>query len=626
MSGPGPRQRLRYWFDNTMSRGTPALVGWLAAVSLGLVVVLSALLSLADTRHTSVGDIVSQIWKSTISTFELGDATEGAWYHRLLVILLALSGLFFASALISVLTSGLNQRIAQLRKGRSAVIEEGHTVVIGWSDQIFPVVSELVEANANQRRGRVAVLAAKDRVEMEEEIRRVVGPTGTTRVICRTGSPIDPADLDLVAPQTARSIIVLSPPGDTPDAHVIKTLLAITNSPTRRQDPYHIVAAVRHARNHPAARLAGGEETCLVDSDDIAARLIVQTCRQSGLSVVYQDLLDFAGDEIYLHAEPALAGRTFGEALHAYPTASLIGLRRADGTIALKPPMGEVIGGGDQVIVIAADDDAITVHEHTGIVAEEAMAPEPHRPPRPERALMLGWNRRAANIVRQLDGCVAPGSTLAVLADDPDAKVELDQIRDGLHDLTVTFRLGDTDDRGSLDSVDVAGFDHVIVLCYDEPDAQYADSRALITLLHLRQMQAESGRRYSIVSEMSDDRNRTLAQVTRADDFIVSDKLISLLMVQLSENRHLAGVFADLFDQEGSEIYLKPAGDYVLPGVRLDFHTVVEAARRRGHVAFGYRLAARAAEPPAFGVVLNPDKTRPLTFAPGDRVIVLADD
>jgi hypothetical protein len=35
----------------------------------------------------------------------------------------------------------------------------------------------------------------------------------------------------------------------------------------------------------------------------------------------------------------------------------------------------------------------------------------------------------------------------------------------------------------------------VIVLCYDEEDPQQADSRALITLLHLRQTQAETGRR-----------------------------------------------------------------------------------------------------------------------------------
>lgn len=627
MSGPTPRQRFRYWFDNTMSRGTPALIGWLAVVSAALVVSLSTLIVVVDTAtKTTFGNAMSRIWENTVKTFKLGDATKGTLSYRILVIGLALAGLFFASALISLLTSGVNKKIAALRKGRSVVIEKNHSVVIGWSDQIFPIISELTEANLNQRRGCIAILADKDRVEMEEEIRKVVGHTGRTKVVCRSGSPIDPGDLDIVSPQTARSIIVLSPPGATPDAHVTKTLLAITNSQTRREEPYHIVTTVRDARNHAAAQLAGGNETVIVDADDIAARLIVQTCRQSGLSVVYQDLLDFAGDEIYMCEEPTLVGKTFGEALHAYPTSSVIGLLRAGGHTEVRPPMDAVIAPGDQIIAVSEDDDTVVAGPWEGGVVEEAIAAVPTYAPKPERALMLGWNRRAGNIVRQLNAYVTPNSALDVVADDPDAKIELDRLRDGLENLNVTFSLGDTDDRSALNSFDVGGYDHVIVLCYDEKDAQYADSRALITLLHLRQMQAESGQRYSIVSEMSDDRNRKLAQVTRADDFIVSDKLISLLMVQLSENRHLAEVFDDLFDPDGSEIYLKPAEDYVRPGMEMDFHTVVESARRRDQVALGYRVAARSAEPPTFGVMLNPDKGQPVTFAAGDRVIVLADD
>ncbi len=79
---------------------------------------------------------------------------------------------------------------------------------------------------------------------------------------------------------------------------------------------------------------------------------------------------------------------------------------------------------------------------------------------------------------------------------------------------------------------------------------------------------------------MLDVCNRELAKVTEADDFIVSDKLISLLMAQVSENKHLHAVFADLFDSDGSEIYLKPAQDYVALHQPLNFYTVVEAARR----------------------------------------------
>jgi hypothetical protein len=166
-----------------------------------------------------------------------------------------------------------------------------------------------------------------------------------------------------------------------------------------------------------------------------------------------------------------------------------------------------------------------------------------------------------------------------------------------------------------------------VVLSYaDLLDEQRADARSLVTLLHLRDIEAQRGESYTIVTEMLDPRNRALAQVTRADDFIISGRLVSLVMSQLAENPSLRAVFDDLFDEQGAEIYLKPAGDYVRLDAPVDFYTVVEAARRHGEVAFGYRLL-RFAESPSrnYGVVLNPDKTSSNEFTAEDRIIVLAD-
>ena len=127
------------------------------------------------------------------------------------------------------------------------------------------------------------------------------------------------------------------------------------------------------------------------------------------------------------------------------------------------------------------------------------------------------------------------------------------------------------------------------------------------------------------MSEMLDLRDRELAEVARADDFIVSDRLISLLIAQVSESKALNAVFADILDPEGSEIYLKPAADYVVDGRTVPFAAVIESARRRGETAIGYRLAALHADAAqAYGVRLNPPKDAVLAFTPGDRIVVLA--
>ncbi len=87
----------------------------------------------------------------------------------------------------------------------------------------------------------------------------------------------------------------------------------------------------------------------------------------------------------------------------------------------------------------------------------------------------------------------------------------------------LTGRMANTTNRAVLDALDIQSFNHVIVLCEaDDRDPDIADARILLTLLHLRDIGSQCGRSFSIVSEMLDERNRELAEVAQADDFIVS--------------------------------------------------------------------------------------------------------
>src|SRR5207244_631938 len=126
-----------------------------------------------------------------------------------------------------VLSNSMSDKLEELRKGRSPVLETEHTLILGWSSKIFPIISEIVVANENRKNPRIVILADKDKVEMEDEIKSKAGNTRNTKVICRSGNPIDLDDIDLVNPNGARSVIILAPETDEPDIHVIKTILAI---------------------------------------------------------------------------------------------------------------------------------------------------------------------------------------------------------------------------------------------------------------------------------------------------------------------------------------------------------------------------------------------------------------
>ncbi|TDD19764.1 CASTOR/POLLUX-related putative ion channel [Nonomuraea diastatica] len=614
------RERTRYWFDNTMSRGTASLIGWLALVSVALLVVVTVLtLWLAPNEPEGVTGPGHVLWVALMHALSPGkiSSDEGSTAYMTVMFVGSLGGIFIVSMLVGLLSNGLKQKVDRLRRGRSRIVESGHTVVLGWSDQIFTIVAELAKAQASQRNSVIAILAERDKLEMEEQIREQAGDLGKTRIVCRTGRPTEPHDLDLMNLAAARSVVVLSPEREDPDAHVIKILLALA-----KRDGVHppAVAALTSSRNIAAARLAGGQEVHLVDSDDTASRLIVQSSRQSGMSVVCMDLLNFDGGEIYLRTPKKLVGVTYGEALHAYQTASVIGLRRPSGVV-LNPPGDTVIDADDQVIVIAHDDSHVRLAAGMPSVEDGAIVESERTPAEPERTLLLNWNGRAEQIVRYLDGYVARGAVLEIAADHPKAGTGLA----GLRNLTVNVKDCDTTDRFALESLGVGLFQHVIVLSDDRFDPHHSDTRTLMTLLQLRDMQSALGEHYSIVSEMHDENNRSLAEVTEADDIVISDTVIGLLLAQLAENRHLADVFGYLFDSRGSEIYPRPAGSYVKTGAKVSFSTVVESARRRGETAIGYRKNTARNDPPHYGIVLNPDKTEPIVLEEADSVIVLAE-
>src|SRR5262249_60891147 len=106
-----------------------------------------------------------------------------------------------------------------------------------FTPQNTTLTTEPAEANANQPHACVVILAEKDKVEMDDEIRARLHRK--LKVVTRSGSPTSVVDLAIVNLASAKSIIVLSPENDEDgepmqphesDTIVLKTLLAVQKS------------------------------------------------------------------------------------------------------------------------------------------------------------------------------------------------------------------------------------------------------------------------------------------------------------------------------------------------------------------------------------------------------------
>ena len=172
-----------------------------------------------------------------------------------------------------------------------------------------------------------------------------------------------------------------------------------------------------------------------------------------------------------------------------------------------------------------------------------------------ERTLIFGWNARLLQVVSQLDQYVAKGSTLTMVSSVPMPDAYAQAIAASVsHYDKPEFLHRLTTQRSVLEELDPASFDQIILLPnQDHMSAEEADAHTLIKLLHLRDIVANAqaigdetganqGEGPAFVTEMLDIRNRRLAEAGRADDFIVSDEIISMMLAQLSENAELEPV------------------------------------------------------------------------------------
>ncbi|MGV3631596.1 MAG: CASTOR/POLLUX-related putative ion channel [Bacteroidota bacterium] len=627
-------EKMRYRFEKTLSGGPIAIIGWLAIVSFVIILLATAIIFITginpDPEAREGLGVIEGAWQSLMRTLDSGTmGGDEAWPFRIFALLVTLAGIFIISTLIGSISSGIDQGIENLRKGKSKVLESSHTLILGYSPKIYSIITELVIANENQKKPKIVILSTMDKVELEDDLRSRIPNTKNTEIIVRSGSPLVATDIEVVNPHEASSIIILSPDDENnQDRHVIKTVLSITNGKHRKAEKYHIVSEIMDMDNVEAAELVGKDEAIYVLSSDLIARLTAQTCRQSGLSIVYSELLQFDGDEIYFYEEKALLGKTYQDALFSYEDSAIMGIFTANGDALVNPPMDYVIQQGDQVIAISEDDDTIRLSGKTiTTLKNEYIMHEAASSERVERTVILGWNKKGLRIIEELDNYVLPGSEVVVLADTEGVTEDVALLSKQLANQKMKLIEGDINDKATLESLEIEKFDHIILLSYTDIDIQESDVKTLICLLHLRNIAERLDEDFSIVSEMLDIRNRELAEVSKADDFIVSEKLLSLIMAQLSENKDLKKIYDILFEADGSEIYLKDISSYVQTGVEMDFYTVLKSAALQGHTALGYRIIKDKEDmSKMYGVSINPKKSQKVTFSPEDKIIVLAED
>ncbi len=591
----------------------------------------------------STKDLFTQWWLSFLQIADGGSIAEDTGsnaLNRVVGIVSLFLGMVLFSSLVAFITSQFEAKLDELRKGRSMVIETGHTLILGFGDRVLEIIRELIVANESERKPAVVVLSGKEKDEMDDYFRDRIEDRMNTRIITRSGSTSSMQLLRRVGVSSAKSVVILNDASvadsdavkEIADARVLKTIMAVIAC-TGEKDAPPIVAELHLETKRKLARSMFANISA-IDEHSILARLMVQTSRTSGLAQVYDNLVGFEGSEFYFHKpEEGLAGTSYADVLFHYENCSVLGMRRQDGSVAVNPAPSTSFKPGDEVLVLAEDDSLIRWQNEKLAYSPPEANPAAPLPKAAENQLIIGWSKKTATIVEEYSSYLVEGSSIvvAVKSGDDIDKAEFSEIQAKHPSIKVRLVKLDIHQPELMEKLKPEQFDNIIILTADGGDAEARDSETIAALLEFRHYFKKLGRKdikTQLITEVADSENIEVIQEVGVNDFMISNQFVSRIYAQVSENPEVLKVYDDLFNPAGSEVYIKPLRLYLksVPET-ISFGELCAAAMKRGETCFGLRLLSRADEAGAVqGNIINPPKNRRFSLRDDDLLIVLAED
>jgi hypothetical protein len=580
-------------------------------------------------------------------SFKPGDGAQP--FEIIINIIAAVIGLLFLGALIGMISNIIQSKIADLKRGKSVVIESNHSIFLGWSNKLRTAIVELSESNRSMAHSSIVILAARDKVFMEEELIPEIPHWSKTDVICRSGDPSYDLDLQMVSVSTARSIVLLSTEDVNSDSIILKRSLALQKDKTITCP---IIAEIHSAENADAIKKLN--KFTVIQPKNFIMRVIAQTIKEPGLSKLYYELLTFSGKEIYIwpptndsidsssktNFANNFVGKTFKEIVFNFSSSSVIGIasneekdkeEKDKKVINILPDFSTIIKEDDQLILISEDDSTIgNMKElYQPLMSNPQIQSTIIKEPKVKKHVtIIGWNSWAHVLIEELNAQLEIGSEVDILFNDKIKYPPDESFFSKYQNLKITIKPLKASNKEYVNQVNWTKTNSVVILSYrDDFEIQEADSLTLMTFTHIKSHRDTNQSSYNICCELLDPKNKRLIEGNRDDEFITGEELIAMYLVQLSENKYLKEVYNDLLDDSGAEFYLRSASTYLNNfDSEVTFGELVNEGLKRNEIVIGIHDRKYIDDITSFQSILSPEKFSKHKLGPEDKILVIAND
>ncbi len=519
-------------------------------------------------------------------------------------------GIFLTSVFIGIITSSIEEKVLSLRKGNSSVLEEDHTVILGFKRGEYELLNQLILA-ASSKTSCIVLASEMDKDEMEDLIKENLDVPNNVHIICRTVDIFDPNSLEKLALMDAKSIII-SP---TSDFKTTKILLAVSKLISSTDNDKVKVAAIMSSDDYRfPPTIAEKHNVTTLQTKNIIAKMIAHSCTQPGISEVFKEIFNFEGNEFYNVAIDGIEGMTFKEVMAKLEGAIPIGIGRND-LMIVNPSSNTVISKDDTILVFAEDKDSFKMNFNNKVYNYSSLEKKIENNTEANRTLIINSNKVLKTLLRELPEDINE----IVLLDDSMDEVSLEKLNKIVDRINIVKCEIDLEDEETFIET-VKDFNHIVILSKHDINAEQDDLNNMMMLLKLRDIRTRFNCNYNITAEMNSEANQRLVSLDDdSTDYVVASSMASLFLSQLAESPELYPVFTEILSNEGNEVYLKSAKTLNCEGIK-SITEIRQICLAQGYIFIGYKKSDDKE------IIFNPPIEKQLDMKFNDNIVVIGNN
>ena len=468
-------------------------------------------------------------WDSLMQFIDTGNisSVEGSFGLVITFLMVTFIGVCGWGSLIAMINKALQDRINNLSKGNAFIMEKNHAIILGYGEEALTIVEEFIMAKV-----KTIIILSEHNVDVIRKRISFIKDYKKTNIIIREGTSSRIENIKLLNISKSSSISIINN-DDTESLNILLALKKII-SEYELENKINICVLVHEEDTIEIIKSIEDKNFVIhiIYKYEILYKLIAQSIIYTGLSNVYEDLFSNDGNVFYIETDHDFDNHTFEDAALKYLDKGMIllGITKEDRSQLLIPKHDNILKKENRLVVLSRNNNDDSIKEYPDI--------KPNIIKYKNNILLICEEKRYEEIIKEIS-----------------EYMENHNIRMLSYDLIKSQK---NKYKFMLEKLKKEEITKIVLIS----EYNITDVKSINILLIIRQIIRKENLNIAILSLLNSIQKRNLIYSDDVRDFIVSGKLIGMLMAQASLSSNILYIFYGLLSKNGKDIIMSPYSDY----------------------------------------------------------------